>query len=133
MVGTTADERSDYIRIRGARAHNLQDLNLDIPRNQLIVVTGPSGSGKSTLALDTLFAEGQRQYIETLSIYSRQFFHQRERPAVDSIEGLQPTVCLDQHPGVANPRSTVATLTEIHDYLRLLLSLIHISEPTRPY
>ena len=122
MVGTTADERSDYIRIRGARAHNLQDLNLDIPRNQLIVVTGPSGSGKSTLALDTLFAEGQRQYIETLSIYSRQFFHQRERPAVDSIEGLQPTVCLDQHPGVANPRSTVATLTEIHDYLRLLMA-----------
>ena len=88
MVGTAADERSDYIRIRGARAHNLQDLNLDIPRNQLIVVTGPSGSGKSTLALDTLFAEGQRQYIETLSIYSRQFFHQRERPDVDSIEGL---------------------------------------------
>ena len=122
MVGTTADERSDYIRIRGARAHNLQDLNLDIPRNQLIVVTGPSGSGKSTLALDTLFAEGQRQYIETLSIYSRQFFHQRARPDVDSIEGLQPTVCLDQHPGAANPRSTVATLTEIHDYLRLLMA-----------
>lgn len=122
MVGTTAIERSDSIRIRGARAHNLQNLNLEIPRNQLIVVTGPSGSGKSTLALDTLFAEGQRQYIETLSIYSRQFFHQRERPDVDSIDGLQPTVCLDQHPGAANPRSTVATLTEIHDYLRLLMA-----------
>ena len=122
MVGTAAVERSDYIRIRGARAHNLQDVNLDIPRNQLIVVTGPSGSGKSTLALDTLFAEGQRQYIETLSIYSRQFFHQRERPDVDSIDGLQPTVCLDQHPGAANPRSTVATLTEIHDYLRLFMA-----------
>ncbi|MAV34267.1 MAG: ABC-ATPase UvrA [Planctomycetaceae bacterium] len=122
MPGISAVESRDCIRIRGARAHNLQNLNLDIPRNRLVVMTGPSGSGKSTLALDTLFAEGQRQYIETLSIYSRQFFHQRERPDLDSIDGLQPTICLDQHLGAANPRSTVATLTEIYDYLRLLMA-----------
>ena len=108
--------------IRGARTHNLQNIDVELPRGQLIVITGPSGSGKSSLAFDTLYAEGQRQYIESLSVYSRQFFDQLERPDVDAIEGLQPTICIDQRPGNQNPRSTVATTTEIYDYLRLLLA-----------
>lgn len=110
----------DRICIRGARTHNLKSIDLDIPRNRFVVVTGPSGSGKSSLVFDTLFAEGQRQYIETLSIYVRQLIDQMERPEVDSITGLQPTLCIDQNPGSFNPRSTVATVTEVYDYLRLL-------------
>ncbi len=115
----TGDE---FIRIRGARVHNLQNIDVDIPRDKLVVVTGVSGSGKSSLALDTIFAEGQRQYIESLSVYARQFLHQMERPDVDLIEGLQPTISIDQRAGSANPRSTVATVTEIYDYLRLLMA-----------
>ncbi|MEX0612636.1 MAG: ABC-ATPase UvrA, partial [Pirellulales bacterium] len=113
---------TDAIQIRGARTHNLQNVDVDIPRNRLVVITGVSGSGKSSLAFDTLLAEGQRQYVQSLSVYARQFFEQMERPAVDRIEGLQPTIAIDQRAAAPNPRSTVATITEIYDYLRLLVA-----------
>ena len=122
-----AAERSDVIAVRGARVHNLANIDLDIPRDRLVVITGVSGSGKSSLALDTLFAEGQRQYIESLSLHARQFFDQFERPDVDLIEGLPPTIAIDQKRGATNPRSTVGTLTEIYDYLRLLYA--RLGEP----
>ncbi len=118
----TCQAEAGVIRIRGARVHNLQNLDVDLPRERLIVLTGPSGSGKSSLAFDTLYAEGQRQYVETLSTYARQFLQQLERPDVDLIEGLPPTLCIDQRPGSHNPRSTVATVTEIYDYLRVLMA-----------
>ena len=111
---------SNAILIRGARVHNLKGVDVDLPRDRFVVLTGVSGSGKSSLAFDTLYAEGQRRYIESLSGYARQFLDQLERPDVDLIEGLPPTVSIDQRAGTANPRSTVATVTEIHDYLRLL-------------
>lgn len=112
----------EAILVRGARVHNLQNVSLDLLRDQLIVLTGPSGSGKSSLAFDTIYAEGQRQFIESLSVHARQLLNQMERPDVDLIEGLQPTLCIDQRPGSKNPRSTVATVTEIYDYLRLLMA-----------
>ncbi|GAC1467878.1 MAG: excinuclease ABC subunit UvrA [Isosphaeraceae bacterium] len=108
------------IRVRGARVHNLQDVDVDLPRDRFVVLTGVSGSGKSSLAFDTLYAEGQRRYIESLSSYARQFLDQLERPDVDLIEGLPPTVSIRQSVGATNPRSTVSTITEVHDYLRLL-------------
>ncbi len=112
----------DWIRIRGARAHNLKSVNLDIPRNRLTVITGLSGSGKSSLAFDTLYAEGQRRYVESLSAYARQFLQLMEKPDVDLIEGLSPAIAIEQKATSHNPRSTVGTTTEIHDYLRLLFA-----------
>ncbi len=114
------------IRIRGAREHNLKNISLEIPRNQLVVFTGLSGSGKSTLAMDTIFAEGQRRYLESLSSYARQFLGQMEKPDVESIEGLSPTIAIDQKAASHNPRSTVGTVTEIYDYLRLLYARIGV-------
>src|SRR5580704_19323577 len=111
-----------YIRVRGARTHNLKSIDVDLPRDRLVVLTGLSGSGKSSLAFDTLYAEGQRRYLEGLSSYARQFLDQLERPDVDAIEGLPPTVAIDQKAGAANPRSTLGTVTEIYDYLRLLFA-----------
>ncbi|MFI4925448.1 MAG: excinuclease ABC subunit UvrA, partial [Vicinamibacteria bacterium] len=114
----------DLIRIRGARTHNLKNLNLDLPRHRLIVVTGLSGSGKSSLAFDTLYAEGQRRYVESLSAYARQFLQLMEKPDVDLIEGLSPAISIEQKATSHNPRSTVGTVTEIHDYLRLLYARV---------
>src|SRR5262245_19789497 len=120
----------DSIRIRGARTHNLKNLNLDLPRFRLIVITGLSGSGKSSLAFDTLYAEGQRRYVESLSAYARQFLQLMEKPDVDLIEGLSPAISIEQKATSHNPRSTVGTVTEIHDYLRLLYA--RIGEPHCP-
>ncbi|HNJ84248.1 MAG TPA: excinuclease ABC subunit UvrA, partial [Piscinibacter sp.] len=108
------------IRVRGARTHNLKNIDLDIPRHQLVVITGLSGSGKSSLAFDTLYAEGQRRYVESLSAYARQFLQLMDKPDVDIIEGLSPAISIEQKATSHNPRSTVGTVTEIHDYLRLL-------------
>src|SRR5579884_4237818 len=113
-----------YIRITGAREHNLKNVNVEIPRDQLVVLTGLSGSGKSSLAFDTIFAEGQRRYVESLSAYARQFLGQMDKPDVDHIEGLSPAISIDQKGSSRNPRSTVGTVTEIYDYLRLLYARI---------
>ena len=112
------------IVIKGARAHNLKNVDLVIPRNKMVVFTGLSGSGKTSLAFDTLYAEGQRRYVESLSSYARQFLGQMEKPDVDSIDGLSPAISIDQKTTGRNPRSTVGTVTEIHDYLRLLYARI---------
>src|SRR5580765_865558 len=112
----------DTIRIGGAREHNLKNLTLEIPRDKLVVITGLSGSGKSSLAFDTIYAEGQRKYVESLSAYARQFLDQMQKPEVDYIEGLSPAIAIEQRSAGMNPRSTVATVTEIYDYLRLLFS-----------
>ena len=119
-------EKKEFIRIRGARENNLKALNVDIPRNQFVVFTGLSGSGKSSLAFDTIYAEGQRRYMESLSSYARQFLGQMEKPNVDSIEGLPPAISIDQKSTNRNPRSTVGTVTEIYDYFRLLYARIGI-------
>jgi len=114
----------DKIIVQGARAHNLKNINVEIPRDQLVVVTGLSGSGKSSLAFDTIYAEGQRRYVESLSAYARQFLGQMDKPDVDAIEGLSPAISIDQKTTSRNPRSTVGTVTEIYDYLRLLFARV---------
>jgi excinuclease ABC subunit A len=115
---------ADRLVVRGAREHNLQDVSLDLPRDELIVFTGLSGSGKSSLAFDTIYAEGQRRYVESLSAYARQFLGQMDKPDVDFIEGLSPAISIDQKSASRNPRSTVGTVTEVYDYLRLLYARI---------
>src|SRR5574339_49781 len=121
---------SNSIRVVGARVHNLKNITVEIPRDQFVVITGLSGSGKSSLAFDTIFAEGQRRYVESLSAYARQFIGQMDKPDVDHIEGLSPAVSIDQKSTSHNPRSTVGTVTEIYDYLRLLFA--RVGEPHCP-
>ena len=115
---------NDKIIIKGARVNNLKNIDIELPRNKLIVMTGLSGSGKTSLAFDTIYAEGQRRYVESLSSYARQFLGATEKPLVDSIEGLSPSISIDQKTTNKNPRSTVGTTTEIYDYLRLLFARI---------
>ena len=116
----------DLISIRGARVHNLKNIDVNLPRNKLVVITGLSGSGKSSLAFDTIYAEGQRRYVESLSAYARQFLSLMEKPDVDHIEGLSPAISIEQKATSHNPRSTVGTITEIYDYLRLLFARVGI-------
>src|SRR3990167_4738927 len=121
---------NDQIIVRGAREHNLKNLDVTIPKNKLVVCTGVSGSGKSSFAMDTLYAEGQRRYVESLSAYARQFLGRMEKPDVDSIEGLSPAIAIEQKTVSHNPRSTVGTVTEIYDYLRLLYA--RVGQPRCP-
>ena len=117
---------NDKIVIKGAKEHNLKNISLEIPRDKLVVITGLSGSGKSSLAFDTIYAEGQRRYVESLSSYARQFLGVMEKPNVDKIEGLSPAISIDQKTTSKNPRSTVGTVTEIYDYIRLLYARIGV-------
>src|SRR5688500_7335705 len=121
---------NQHIVVRGAREHNLRNIDLELPRDSLIVFTGVSGSGKSSLAFDTLYAEGQRRYVESLSSYARQFLGQLPRPQFDAIRGLAPTIAIEQKTASRNPRSTVGTVTEVHDYLRVLFA--RLGEPSCP-
>src|SRR5258706_12625050 len=131
LITKSATEMSkDSIIITGAREHNLKNISLTLPREKLIVVTGLSGSGKSSLAFDTIYAEGQRKYVESLSAYARQFLEQLQKPDVDHIEGLSPAIAIGQRSAGSNPRSTIATTTEIYDYLRLLYA--NIGQPHCP-
>src|SRR5215203_6741125 len=126
---------AETIQISGARQHNLKNLHVEIPREKLVVITGLSGSGKSSLAFDTLYAEGQRRYVESLSAYARQFLDQMQKPDVEHIEGLSPAIAIEQRSSGGNPRSTIATTTEIYDYLRVLYSAIgqpHDPQSGRP-
>ena len=123
-MADTPPPRTGDIVVRGARTHNLRNVDVTIPARRLIVVTGVSGSGKSSLAFDTIYAEGQRRYVESLSAYARQFLERMEKPDVDAIEGICPAIAIRQKNSIRNPRSTVGTTTEIHDYLRLLYARI---------
>src|SRR5271169_745502 len=123
---STVAEPHRFISVRGAREHNLKNVDLDLPRDRLVVITGLSGSGKSSLAFDTVYAEGQRRYVESLSAYARQFLELMQKPDVDSIEGLSPAISIEQKTTSRNPRSTVGTVTEIYDYLRLLFARIGV-------
>src|SRR6202045_556864 len=125
-ISTGRGRVADRLIVKGAREHNLRSVDLDLPRDALIVFTGLSGSGKSSLAFDTIFAEGQRRYVESLSAYARQFLGQMDKPDVDFIEGLSPAISIDQKSASHNPRSTVGTITEIYDYLRLLYARIGV-------
>src|SRR3974390_2630042 len=116
----------DKIVVKGAREHNLKNIDVELPRNKLIVITGLSGSGKSSLAFDTIYAEGQRRYVESLSAYARQFLEQMGKPDIDSIEGLSPAISIEQKSTSKNPRSTAGTVTEIHDYMRLLWARVGV-------
>ena len=120
------NHKSEYISIRGARQHNLKNIDVDIPRDKLVVITGLSGSGKSSLAFDTIYAEGQRRYVESLSSYARMFLGVMDKPDVDTITGLSPAISIDQKSTSRNPRSTVATVTEVYDYLRLLFARVGV-------
>ena len=121
------EKKDNYIEIEGAKVHNLKNINLKIPREKLVVITGISGSGKSSLAFDTIYSEGQRRYLETFSAYVRQFLGNFERPNVEKIDGLSPVIAIEQKTTSKNPRSTVGTITEIYDFLRLLYSRIGIA------
>ena len=123
----------DSISIRGAKVHNLKNIDVSLPRNKLVVITGLSGSGKSSLAFDTIYAEGQRRYVESLSAYARQFLSLMEKPDVDHIEGLSPAISIEQKATSHNPRSTVGTITEIYDYLRLFVCQSGLSKMSRPW
>ena len=123
MQGGSAD---NCIKVRGARQHNLKNIDLDIPRDKLVVITGLSGSGKSSLAFDTIYAEGQRRYVESLSSYARMFLGVMDKPDFDTITGLSPAISIDQKSTSRNPRSTVATVTEVYDYLRLLFARVGV-------
>src|SRR5210317_915007 len=115
-------EPNQFLKVRGANEHNLKNVDIDIPKNKLIVMTGVSGSGKSSLAFDTIYAEGQRRYVESLSSYARQFLELQDKPDVDEIRGLSPTIAIEQRTTSSNPRSTVGTVTEVYDYLRVLFA-----------
>ena len=121
----------DKIVVKGAREHNLKNIDVELPRDKLIVITGLSGSGKSSLAFDTIYAEGQRRYVESLSAYARQFLQMMEKPDVDHIDGLSPAISIDQKTTSRNPRSTVGTVTEIYDYLRLLYARVGLAQRNR--
>ena len=123
MATTAVGEAADLV-VRGARTHNLKNIDLTLPLGKLIIVTGVSGSGKSSLAFDTIYAEGQRRYVESLSAYARQFLERMEKPDVDRIDGISPAIAIRQKNSIRNPRSTVGTTTEIHDYMRLLFARV---------